>query len=247
MDPKKYSFNLQKSPHDPRDIMLEAVYPDAVTLPAIWDMTPNMRPVRDQGQYGTCAAQTAAAMKEWEEFQDVQFKDYMSPQFIYNLRDGGGEGMNPRNVMEILFKIGIVPENDYPYTTTKPITDELKAAAAKYKIEGYAQINTLDSLKKALFANGPCFFAFPVYDPESMEFWKPTSVGQQALGGHAVCCAGYLQDKFIIRNSWGVSWGEGGYTYFPFSEWGMQWEVWTGIDASSNPETLAKKAKKFKR
>jgi len=242
MDVRKYSFNLQKSPVDPQDFMLEAIYPDAVVLPEVWDLRSNMRPIRDQGQQGTCSAQTVAAMKEWEELADVQFKEYMSPQFIYNLRTGGGEGMTPKDTMEILYKIGIVPEKSYPYGTFKPIPDELKTAAAKYKIQGYAQINTLDSLKKALFGNGPCYIAFPVYDPESMEFWKPTSVGQQMLGGHAVCVAGYLKDSFIIRNHWSTQWGDAGYTYFPFTEWGMQWEAWTAIDADSKSENLAIKS-----
>ena len=243
MDVRQYSFNLEKSPVDPRDFMLEAIYPDSVTLPKTWDLRTQMRPIRDQGQQGTCSAQTSGAFKEWQEFVDVGFKEYMSPQFVYNLRENQAtSGMTPRNTMDILYKIGIVPEKLYPYGTFTPISEELKAIAAKYRIQGYAQINTLDSLKKALFGNGPCYIAFPVYNPEVMEFWKPTSQGQQMLGGHAVCVAGYLEDKFIIRNSWSTGWGDQGYTYLPFIDWGMQWESWTAIDADSNPESLANKA-----
>ena len=238
----KYSFNLQKSVVDPRDFMMEAIYPDPVALPAVWDLRPQMKPIRDQGQQGTCSAQTVAAMKEWQEEVDVKFQDYMSPQFVYNLRPDGGEGMTPKDTMEILFKIGIVPEKLYPYGTFTPIPDTLKTQAATYKIQGYAQINTLDSLQKSLFANGPCYIAFPVYDPEQMEFWKPTSTGQQMLGGHAVCVAGWLKDSFIIRNHWSAAWGDKGYTYFPFSEWGMQWEAWTAIDAESDPQKLINKS-----
>ena len=239
---KNYKFNLQRSPIDPRDFMLESIYPVQVDLPEVWDLRNNMPSIRDQGQEGSCSAQSAAAMKEWEERIDVQFRDYMSPQFIYNNRaNKGEEGMSPRDTMQILNKIGIVPEDDYPYGTNAPITPDLITKAVKYQIMGYSQINTLDSLKKALYANGPVYCAFMVYNPEKMEFWKPDSVGQQALGGHAVCICGYLKDSFIVRNSWGESWGDHGYTYYKFSDFGMHLELWTAIDANSNSQGLADK------
>jgi C1A family cysteine protease len=239
----KYSFNLKKSPDDTRDFMLESIYPEPIKLPEVWDLRPQMRPIRDQGTQGTCSAQTVSAMKEWQENLDVKLNDYMSPQFIYNLRSNKStDGMTPKDTMEILYKIGIVPEKIYPYNTSKNITESQLKLAESYKIQGYARINTVDSLKKALFANGPCYIAFPVYNPDNIEFWKPEFQGQQLIGGHAVCVAGYLKDKFIIRNSWSSSWGDNGYTYLPFTEWGMQWECWTAIDADSNSEKLKNKA-----
>jgi len=42
---------------------------------------------------------------------------------------------------------------------------------------------------------------------------------EQLLGGHAVMCVGYKTIKkklyFIVRNSWGSSWGDRGYFYMP--------------------------------
>jgi C1A family cysteine protease len=244
----QYKFNLQKSPVDPRDFMLEAVYPDPVVLPEIWDLRPQMQPIRDQGQQGTCSAQTAAAMKEWQEYVDIQFRAYMSPQFVYNLRSNQeSDGMTPKDTMEILYKIGIVPETVYPYDQFNKISEKELSLAASYKIQGYAQINTLDSLKKALYANGPCYIAFPVYNPDKMEFWVPDYNGQQMLGGHAVTVCGYLKNNIIIRNSWSTSWGDKGYTYLPFNQWGMQWECWTTLDADSNQVGLEKKIAKLSR
>jgi C1A family cysteine protease len=249
MDLSKYKFNLEKSPHDPRDFMLESIYPVEVEveLPEVWDLRPQMQPIRDQGNQGTCSAQTAAAMKEWQELVDVDYKSYFSPQFVYNLRENqGASGMYPRDTMEILYKIGIVAESDYPYYSNNPITDALKLRASVYKIQGYAQINTLEAVKRALFMNGPIYTAFPVYNPQKMEFWKQEYSNQQVLGGHAVCCAGYLKDSFIIRNSWSAEWGESGYCFYNFRDFGMHWEIWTAIDADSNPDTLKDKANTYK-
>jgi len=32
-------------------------------------------------------------------------------------------------------------------------------------------------------------------------------------GGHAVCLVGYDEDSFIVRNSWGTTWGDRGFAY----------------------------------
>ena len=249
MDFTNYKFDLQRSPLDTRDFILESIYPEEVSLPEEWDLRPYMRAVRDQGHQGTCSAQTAAAMKEWQEHANVQLEEWMSPQFVYNLRENQGtSGMYPRDTMDILYKTGIVKETDYPYNTFTPITEELKQKASIYKIQGYAQINTLDSLKKALFINGPCYIAFSVFNPNKMEFWKPDYPGQQALGGHAVCVSGFLKDCFIIRNSWSAGWGDQGYCYYYFKDFGLHWEIWTSVDDITTPTELTyKKTKKIKK
>jgi len=36
---------------------------------------------------------------------------------------------------------------------------------------------------------------------------------ETADGGHAVCIVGYTKDHFIIRNSWGPTWGDKGFGY----------------------------------
>ncbi len=38
------------------------------------------------------------------------------------------------------------------------------------------------------------------------------------LGGHAVLAVGYNQKEkfFLVRNSWGIKWGQAGYFTMPF-------------------------------
>jgi C1A family cysteine protease len=43
------------------------------------------------------------------------------------------------------------------------------------------------------------------------------SFNEDTIGGHAILCVGYdeIKQHYIVRNSWGTSWGDKGYCYFP--------------------------------
>ena len=227
----------QPSPRDDRDWIAESIYPTETVFPKKLDLRNDLRDVRNQGSAGTCAAQSAACMKEWQEKQDINYTGYMSPQFIYNLRENEGEGMYGRDVMRILSKIGVCYEYDYKYGTKESkeeltANNDIIAKALNFKIKSYARINTIEATKKSLFRNGPCIICFPVYN-QGIEMWKPTKKGEKIIGGHAMTIVGYTKKAFIIRNSWGEDWGDDGYCNYPFTQWGSHWEIWTTIDDKS--------------
>lgn len=230
-----YILNIIPSPNDVRDLLAGNVYVNDYVFPDVVDYRPILQPIRDQGEQGTCAAQTASCMKEWQEFHDFQFNEYMSPQFIYNNRSNQeSEGMFGRDVMKILHKIGSIPESKYPYDfIQKPneISSGLFLAASSHKIKGYAKINSIEEFKKALIKNGPCYFAVPVYN-YSDTMWKPNN-NEKKIGGHAMTCVGYNPEGFIIRNSWGKDWGDNGYTIFPYQDFSIAFDIWTTIDEQS--------------
>ncbi len=232
-----YKINVIPSPEDKRDWKAESILSTEVNLPEVWDMRNRCMEIRDQGTQGSCCAETAACIKEIQEFNQEGFDGWMSPQYIYNLRyNKEGEGMYPRDVMNILYKVGIVPEDDYPYGKIESLDQNapyLGSKAANYKITNYASVDTVDGLKLALYKNGPCMFTITVYN-SSKTLWKPETPNQTAVGGHSMTCVGYNKDGFIIRNSWGDKWGDNGYTIFPYSDWQWKGEVWTTIDENSS-------------
>ena len=65
---KKYILDVLPSPDDNRDYLVSSIYTAPVVLPATLDYRTEMPPVRDQGAQGSCSAQTAAAIKEWQEY-----------------------------------------------------------------------------------------------------------------------------------------------------------------------------------
>lgn len=242
-----YKFDLYPSEYDPRDYTVEAVYTSTIKLPESYDVIADLPPVRDQGAQSSCSAITAATLKEYQERRSLGFEDYMSPQFVYNLRDNKSiEGMTPRNTMQILQKIGILPEIVYPYGTKKAIGNKLIREAANFKIHSYGKLNTIEVTKAAIFANGPAYFGFPVYNPDKKKFWIQEFPTQHMIGGHAVTCVGWNKEGFIIRNSWGTGWGDSGYTLYPYSEWGTHWEAWTTLDADSSQQKLETLLKEYK-
>jgi C1A family cysteine protease len=83
----------------------------------------------------------------------------------------------------------------------------------------------LNSMKKCLLSGFPFVIGICVYD--SFESHEVANTGmvplpkpsETLLGGHAVLCCGYddVKQCWIMRNSWGVNWGNKGYFYLPYA------------------------------
>ena len=238
---KTYALGCKRSPYDCRDYKYEKLIKSTVKVPETLDLRDSMFEVKDQGSYGTCSAMTASQIKEWQEIEDVNINENLSPQFVYNLRSNWPEdGMYSRNTMDILVKKGIVEENLYPYAKSfsQDIPKHLLERGLMYNCKGYAAVETVEGLKQALFTNGVCYLAVPVYNYTSRMWYRRT--GDALLGGHAMSIVGYTAEGFIIRNSWDDDWNGDGHTIFPYEDWLLKWEVWTSIDEDTLPDPVKK-------
>jgi C1A family cysteine protease len=244
MDNQEHLFNAIQSPDDPRDYQAETIFPSDLSLPMTFDPRKEMLDVRDQGNQGSCVAESVACLKEIQEKKNVDFGEYMSPQFVYNHRENRpSPGMFTRDAVKILYKTGIVPEAEYPYGKIEEpsqIAQSVIERASNYKVKGYAFVNTIQTCKAAIFRSGGCIIVVPVYNM-GKQMWKQPYAGATCNGMHAMTLVGWNDEGFIVRNSWGEQWGNGwkeiGYTIFPYSDWGCQMEVWTLIDdESSKPD-----------
>lgn len=240
-DYSKYKLDIKPSPYDPRDWRVSAII-KGVDLPEVLDYRPLMQPVRDQGYQGSCAAMASSSMKEVQEKKDIGLNEYLSPQFIYNNReDKTEEGMYTRDLLKILQTVGVCKETLYPYGSMDTPSYICYKDSLNRTIDHYARVESWDQLRTSLYVNGPCLIAVPVYNYGSRMWYQ--NPGEQLLGGHMMCIAGYVDDDAIIRNSWSEEWELDGYTYMNKNDFSMAWEYWTTIDAKSVEDEELKERK----
>jgi len=99
-----------------------------------------------------------------------------------------------------------------------------------------AMSQTVQRIQQQLAWGIPCVFGFIVFysvprpGDGKIDIPMPTP-GDYPMGGHAVLAVGYdnnrmmptttpgksVKGAFLIRNSWGTSWGDGGYGWLPYS------------------------------
>ena len=234
----KALLNVEISHHDQRDVVVESLnqktsYPRSLdyrdALPMVWD----------QGADGPCSAYAAAAIKQWQEYKDYGLSESLSKYFIYNIRPNYPQkGMTPRDTMKVLHKYGVPTAKSYHKRKMKhkqDIPKEIWDEASNHRIAAYGRVMTIEGLKESLYKNGPAYIAMPVFN-DSSEFWKP-GFGDKVIGGHALVVVGYNRKGFILRNSWGSGWADGGHTLYRYKDFGAHYEIWTLIDEKGSKQT----------
>lgn len=217
---------------DGRDFLYGAIRPRLKITPSV-DLKKSCSPVEDQGRLGSCTANALAGILEFLDNRiDDVFEDASRLFIYYNERALQGtaaydSGASLRVGIKTLAKAGSCPESSWPYDiarfTVKPPA-RCYGEAKSHCIVSYHRIETLQEMLSCLSEGYPFVFGFTVY--ESFESPETARTGvvrmpaksERALGGHAVMAVGYDQKRkiFIVRNSWGKKWGQGGYFTMPF-------------------------------
>jgi C1A family cysteine protease len=220
---------------DMRDYLL-AVEP-AKTLPRKVSLRAQMPPVYDQGQLGSCTANSIGAILEFNELKQAE-QDAATPSrlFIYyNERAMEGtvsqdSGAEIRDGIKSVAQLGAPPETAWPYVITqfakKPPAAAYKAGL-KHQAIRYARVpQTEMGIQNVLTTGFPISFGFTVYQSFESDVGADGIVpmpqpSETVLGGHAVVAVGYKHIKgqlyFECRNSWGADWADHGYFWMPGS------------------------------
>lgn len=231
---KKRVYGWKREKHDVRDFKFTA--PVGVTVPSAVDLSGGCPAVYDQGELGSCTANAIGAAIEFDQIKQNKAWDFMpSRLFIYyNERAMEGtihedSGAAIRDGVKSVNTNGVCKESLCPYNiknfTKKPSQQAYKEAILHKSLQ-YAKLDNTNvlNLKKCLAGGLPFVFGFTVYEyfesPEmaSTGVLNMPAANEQNLGGHAVMCVGYDDAKkaFLVRNSWGASWGLKGYFWMPY-------------------------------
>lgn len=218
---------------DSRDLQFSsrmAAQTPASQLPASWTVVPDLSalpPVRDQGAAGMCVAYACAAARGVHALRQQGVRYHLSPQYVYERRaNAPGDGMAPRDALGVLRTFGTCPERDCPALTATAQAGDADAAcvgsaamddrAVPFRIDSYWQVRTPDEARVALHDVGPIVISAPVYSTGPQP-WAP--VAGVAPNYHCMCLVGYddAAGTLLVRNSWGTSWAQGGYSSMPYA------------------------------
>lgn len=229
----QHNYGWVRDLPDFRDMVYE---PAKITaLPQSIDLSKQCPAVYDQGQLGSCTANAIGGAFEFELLKQ-KLPDFIpSRLFIYyNERVIEGSintdsGAQIRDGIKTVNNQGVCHETLWPYTISKFKTKPTKVCytdAKKHLVTSYLSIpQDLNQMKACLAAGYPFVFGFSVYDSfEGADVAKTGVVNlplksEKLLGGHAVMCVGYddVSQRFMVRNSWGTSWGKSGYFTMPYA------------------------------
>ena len=174
----------------------------------------------------------------------------------------GDTGAYLRTTMGAMVLFGVPPEKYHPYKIARFEEEPapfVYALARNYRPTIYFRYDTLeinptlllDRIRLFLSAGVPAIFGFSVYSSidraETLGLIPYPSEKDSLLGGHALMVVGYNDDLLIeradekgitkgalmIKNSWGIGWGQQGYGFLPYDYVlnGLTADWWTMLGA----------------
>lgn len=139
--------------------------------------------------------------------------------------DAGATTM--RDGCDFLLNVGVCIEDSWPYSEDNVFNSPPQSAyqeASGHKIAEYLALEGEEDLKRCLAHGYPFVCGIQVYDSfmsdavaKSGMVQMPNFQTEKCQGGHAIMCVGYddISGRFLMRNSWGVGWGQLGYFWIP--------------------------------
>jgi C1A family cysteine protease len=177
--------------------------------------------VKNQEQCGSCWAFSATEGVESAWKLAGHTLDILAPQQIVDCdtSDAGCDGGDLPTAFAYVHREGLERETNYPYRGVDE-SCRYNAADVDAKISGFQYATTTKNeaqMQTASFAHGPLSICVDAATWQTYKSGIITSNCGQSLD-HCVQIVGWDTsstgvDYWIIRNSWGTSWGNAGYIY----------------------------------
>lgn len=192
-----------------------------------WRTKGVVSPVQDQGQAGTCYTfSTAAAVESAMAIKSGVLTKLSEQQIVdcSTIKNGGPNmGVNGGQISATFSWIGktggLCTEAAYPYVSgTTKTTGTCQKTCTKVAGSDVQSVFDVpvksDSAMMTAISNTVVSIAIEA-DESSFQLYK-SGVFTGKCGtslDHAVALVGYTDSYYILRNSWGLTWGQSGYMY----------------------------------
>jgi C1A family cysteine protease len=185
-----------------------------------------LSPVRDQGELPLAVAFAVTAVLEARariQKGDPKLDLMLSPAHLFFCGGGSTEaGWSFDAALKFCRdRGGVALEADFPYRGTAELCRD---AAGAVGIDTWATRSTPEARRLAIARNGPVAAGMRVYeDFARYQGGVYRHATGEFCGIHAVAVVGYDDElqAWIVRNSWGDRWGDGGYAYVAYDRDGL--------------------------
>jgi C1A family cysteine protease len=221
---KKYlgfsgNFNIRSFEKEEKDKYF--TLPESVN----WVENGAVTQVKDQGQCGSCwSFSTTGALEGAYFIKYGELMEFSEQQLVDcdNYKNGGRDMGCNGGLMDNAFKWigkngGLCTEEDYPYvsgvTKTSGTCQKTCKAVADSKVISFVDVEpSSDVAMMTALSQQPISIAIEA-DQKEFQLYK-SGIFTGSCGtklDHGVLLVGYGPNYYLVKNSWGTSWGDGGY------------------------------------
>ncbi|XP_057537907.1 cysteine protease XCP1-like [Amaranthus tricolor] len=189
-----------------------------------WREKEVVTPVKDQGVSGSSwVFSSIGAIEGINAINKGELVTFSEQELLsFNKSNYDGKGGHIRNAFEwVINNGGVVSEANCPYTTADGTCSTTKAVNSIVHIDGYGNVEESDTALMCATVNQPIRVGI---DASSIDFqlytggiYAGSCSSNPADITHAVLIVGYGSegdtDYWIVKNSWGTTWGMDGYIY----------------------------------
>jgi hypothetical protein len=180
---------------------------------------------------------TEAGANGWTDREKIDQEAY-SPNFMFRIaktEPGCEKGTYITAAIKKLKEVGAVKKSEVEDVCLTDVPAWLLPKAGEHRIDAYFTTFSQEdpsnfkvaAVKKAISQDKPVVIGMPVYESfkslGSNGVWNGFATSAN-IGGHAMCVIGYDDDKeggaFEIMNSWGTRWGDNGFVWIKYDDFG---------------------------